>query len=69
MDMVRPLIVDRGEAAGRPKAIPILLGWPEKPLCPLTPERPYRKPPQVGGGKYPQVIEATLVKELGNLAP
>ena len=30
---------------------------------------PYRKPTLVGGGKYPKVIERTLVKELGNLAP
>ncbi|PKH45859.1 hypothetical protein KKB3_00836 [Dehalococcoides mccartyi] len=30
---------------------------------------PYRKPTLVGGGKCPKVIEITLVKELGNLAP
>ncbi len=30
---------------------------------------PYRKPTLVGGGKYPEVIERTLVKELGKLAP
>ena len=30
---------------------------------------PYRKPTQVGRGKYPEVDESTLVKELGKLTP
>ena len=50
---------------------------PRQPRLTLRPEnplseakgRPYRKPTQVGGGKYPQVIERTLVKELGKLTP
>ena len=40
-----------------------------KPSSPLKQRRPYRKPTLVGGGKCPKVIEITLVKELGNLAP
>ncbi len=30
-------------------------------------ERPYRKPTQVGWDESPEVIEITLVKELGKL--
>ena len=41
---------------------------PENPLSQDT-GRPYRKPTQVGGGKYPQVNERPLVKELGKLTP
>jgi hypothetical protein len=31
--------------------------------------RPYRRPTQVGGGKYLKADGRTLVKELGNLTP
>ena len=54
----------QGATRGHP-AEPILsrkVSWPE-------PRRPYRKPTPVGGGKYPEVIERTLVKELGKLTP
>ena len=40
-----------------------------KASLPLKQERPYRKPTLVGGDESPKVIEKTLVKELGNLAP
>ncbi len=42
---------------------------PRKASWPMIPERPYRKPTLVGGGKSPKVIETTLVKELGKIAP
>jgi hypothetical protein len=32
-------------------------------------ERPYREPTLVGGDKNPQVVERTLVKELGKITP
>ena len=41
---------------------------PEKPLSQAD-GRPYRKPTQVGGGKYPKANGRTLVKELGKLTP
>ena len=41
---------------------------PEKPLSECI-RRPYRRPTQVGRGKYPKVNERTLVKELGKLTP
>ena len=31
--------------------------------------RPYRRPTQVGGGKYLKADGRTLVKELGKIAP
>ena len=34
-----------------------------------TRDCPYRKPTQVGSGKYREVGESTLVKELGKLTP
>jgi hypothetical protein len=40
----------------------------EKPLSQAN-GRPYRKPTQVGGGKYPKVNGRTSVKELGKLTP
>ena len=40
----------------------------EKPLSQAT-GRPYRRPTQVGGGKYPKVNGRTSVKELGKLTP
>ena len=50
------------------KATRLRLGWREKPgvECGIC---PYRKPTQVGRGKYPEVGERTLVKELGKLTP
>ena len=40
----------------------------ENPLSEAI-RRPYRKPTQVGGGKYPKVNGRPLVKELGKLTP
>jgi hypothetical protein len=50
------------------KATVLSLSWREKPgvECGIC---PYRKPTQVGRGKYPEVGERTLVKELGKLTP
>jgi hypothetical protein len=73
MDMVRPCLVGlRAEgvwgAATSVKATVLSLSWQEKPFveCGIC---PYRKPTQVGRGKYPEVGERTLVKELGKLTP
>ena len=56
------------EAATTVKATGSSLCWREKPRGEER-ERPYRKPTLVGRGKYPEVGESTLVKELGKLTP
>ena len=74
MDMVRPCLVGRQrtegvrEAATSVKATGLSLCWREKPRVECR-DCPYRKPTQVGRGKYPEVGERTLVKELGKLTP
>ena len=50
------------------KATVLSLSRREKPRVELW-ACPYRKPTQVGRGKYPEVGERTLVKELGKLTP
>jgi hypothetical protein len=73
LDMVRPCLVglraeEAWEVVTSVKATGLSLGWREKPIveCGVC---PYRKPTLVGRGKYPEVGERTLVKELGKLTP
>ena len=53
---------------GNPKAIGPSPWCPEK-LVLEQPQRPYRRPTQVGGGKYLEADGRPLVKELGKLTP
>ncbi len=53
---------------GNPKAIESGLGCQEKPNREQD-ERPYRRPTQVGRGKYLEADGRSLVKELGKLTP
>jgi hypothetical protein len=57
-----------GAAAPRGKAIRPIPGAKKSPWGDAM-RRPYRKPTQVGGGKYPKVDGRTLVKELGKIVP
>jgi hypothetical protein len=73
MDMVRPCPVGRKAEGVRGvatavKATGLSPCWPEKPSGECG-DCPYRKPTLVGWGKYPEVGESTLVKELGKLTP
>jgi hypothetical protein len=57
-----------GAAAAMSQGDPVDPRGQEKPVWGSC-KRPYRKPTQVGGGKYPKVDGRPLVKELGKLAP
>ena len=80
MDMVRPQTEPAGQAnpSGKGRVRGKLRGDPrrsdrahagQKSLAGEIFGCPYRKPTLVGGGKSPEVIEITLVKEFGNLTP
>ena len=58
----------RGAAAANSQSDPVDPLGQEKP-CQGGSRRPYRRPTQVGGGKYPKVDGRPLVKELGKLVP
>ena len=57
-----------GAAAPQGKAIRPIPGAKNSPWGDAM-RRPYRKPTQVGGGKYPKVDGRPLVKELGKIVP
>ena len=58
----------RGKLRGDPKRSG-LRDLSRKASLPVIVERPYRKPTLVDRDKSPKVIERTLVKELGKMAP